>query len=339
MTMNKSFQFLAIIWLFSIRLNSLGVPCNTKISTKFPTLATAIPPATIKIGSTVTSASDYVVVIMMTSVAASFVMLFGLPSSVAASSELNQQKNQFVKSSIRSELLLDDNDSGRRDNNFEERYIRVLPKFGIAATTGPIKTYSSSVSNSLSQHSLAMAIRIENKIERDDESFPVVDASNVKFDMNKFKLCYAPKTKDFSRVSLTDISTIYSTRRDEKVGSSYGNKIGSSEKDETASNLETDERADINYVSSHLYIDNLLLGKHWISFSGKYEKISEILCRVVWERSWLDNSRKEDGPTGGDEMGRHIHPELVQFLGKRFIFPNSDKFPDLYSVYSPCLFR
>ena len=86
---------------------------------------------------------------------------------------------------------------------------------------------------------------------------------------------------------------------------------------------DDDDRENVKTVTCNIYIDNFLFGKKLISFSGKYEKISEILCRVIWERSWVDDSRRENGPSSESEIEKHVQPELVQYIGKNFIFPNS----------------
>ena len=167
------------------------------------------------------------------------------------------------------------------------------------------------------------------------------NAVSVKKDNSKLKLCYAPKTRDFSKIFATDISTIYSTSKVEKIDSNILSDVDKNENNNGKSIIidDDDDRENVKTVTCNIYIDNFIFGKKWISFSGKYVKISEILCRVIWERSWVDDSRREDGPSSESEIEKHVQPELVQYIGKNFIFPNSEKFPDLYSVYSPCIFR
>ena len=154
----------------------------------------------------------------------------------------------------------------------------------------------------------------------------------MKSDLDRLKLCYAPTTKTISKILLSEISTAYSTV---KVG--YNSIVSD---DEGASGTDTDDRVNITSVSSHLFIDNFMLGKYWISFSGEYEKISEILCRVIWDKIWIDkNSDRNTGPSRFEETEKHVQPEFVQSVGKQAFFSNSKNNPDLYSVYSPCIFR
>ena len=70
--------------------------------------------------------------------------------------------------------------------------------------------------------------------------------------------------------------------------------------------VDNDDRDNVNSVTSHIYLSNPILGNHWISFQGKYEKISEILCRVTWENIWMDSSLKIDGPSGMFENDKQI---------------------------------
>jgi hypothetical protein len=175
------------------------------------------------------------------------------------------------------------------------------------------------------------------------EKFLIPSEAQINTEAKKFKLCYAPTTRKISNILLTDISTVYTTEKVKSPESIIDKTMteNSIEKKNKINedNADSDDRNNIESVSSHLFISNSVLGSHWISIKGKYEKISEILCRVTWESIWLDNSSQKSGPSGFSEIEKHENPELVQFLGSKLAFPNSSKFPDLYSVYSPCLFR
>lgn len=176
------------------------------------------------------------------------------------------------------------------------------------------------------------------------EKFLIPSETQINAEAKKFKLCYAPTTRKVSNILLTDISTVYTTEKVKSPESIIDKTMTTENSIEKKNklnedNADSDDRNNIESVSSHLFISNSVLGSHWISIKGKYEKISEILCRVTWENIWLDNSSQKNGPSGLSEIEKHENPELVQFLGSKLAFPNSSKFPDLYSVYSPCLFR
>ena len=163
----------------------------------------------------------------------------------------------------------------------------------------------------------------------------------MKSDLDRLKLCYAPKTKTISKIFISEISTAYSTIKEDSdaiVSDEEGGNVTADNNDD--SDTDNDDRINIASVTSHLFIDNFILGKYWISFSGDYEKISEILCRVKWEKIWIDaNADKKSGPSRFEETEKHVQPELVQSVGKQLFFSNSKNNPDLYSVYSPCIFR
>jgi hypothetical protein len=174
------------------------------------------------------------------------------------------------------------------------------------------------------------------------EKFLIPTETQINTDAKNYKLCYAPTTRKISDIFLTDISTVYTTEKvqsESEVDKTNTEKNGEKVNKIIEENADSDDRNNIESVSSHLFISNSLIGSHWISIQGKYEKISEILCRVTWKNIWLDNSSQKNGPSGILEKEKHENPELVQFLGSKLAFPNSSKFPDLYSVYSPCLFR
>ena len=197
----------------------------------------------------------------------------------------------------------------------------------LTSSNAPSSSYSSSLSSSSSN-----SIIDEISGNRDSQSI-------IKSDLNRLKLCYAPQTKAIGKIFLSEISTVYSTIKGENnikiLNNNNGEMIGDSNNSD-----DDDDRININSVSSHLFFDNFLFGKHWINFSGKYDKISEILCRVVWEKVWVDiNSDRKNGPSDIDKTENHVQPEFVQFIGKKIFFSNSENNPDLYSVYSPCIFR
>jgi hypothetical protein len=159
--------------------------------------------------------------------------------------------------------------------------------------------------------------------------------------LRKFKICHAPTTRTIGNFLLTETSTIYSTDKENNNNNNNDNSNINNEILNTniEDSVDNDDRDNVNSVSSHIYLSNPILGNHWISFQGKYEKISEILCRVTWENVWMDSSLKKDGPSGMFENDKHVLSKFVQFLGEKIIFPNSELFADLYSVYSPCIFR
>jgi hypothetical protein len=176
------------------------------------------------------------------------------------------------------------------------------------------------------------------------EKFLIPTETQINTDAKNYKLCYAPTTRKISDIFLTDISTVYTTEKVKSESESEIDKTNTEKSGEEVNkiieeNADSDDRNNIESVSSHLFISNSLIGSHWISIQGKYEKISEILCRVTWKNIWLDNSSQKNGPSGILEKEKHENPDLVQFIGSKLAFPNSSKFPDLYSVYSPCLFR
>ena len=158
--------------------------------------------------------------------------------------------------------------------------------------------------------------------------------------LRKYKICHAPTTRTIGNLFLTEISTIYSTdnenNNDNKDNKNNNDEISAMNSEDT---MDNDDRDNVKSVSSHIYLSNPILGDHWISFQGKYEKISEILCRVTWKNIWMDSSLKKDGPSGMFENDKHVLSKFVQFIGEKIIFPNSELFADLYSVYSPCIFR
>ena len=155
--------------------------------------------------------------------------------------------------------------------------------------------------------------------------------NQAKLDSRKYRLCHAPTTRKFFDLLLMDTATVYISERDDGTGSEQYTR--------NADDVDYDNRENIRQISSHLFFSNPIVGSHWISVKGSYEKISEILCRVSWQKIWLDNSSQKNGPTDLADTEKHIMPQLVQLAGENLIFPNSATFPDLYSVYSPCLFR
>ena len=159
--------------------------------------------------------------------------------------------------------------------------------------------------------------------------------------LRKFKICHAPTTRTIGNLLLTEISTIYSTDKENNKNNDNNNNISDKKISSTniEDNVDNDDRDYVNSVTSHIYLSNPILGNHWISFQGKYEKISEILCRVTWENIWMDSSLKKEGPSGMFENDKHVLSKFVQLIGEKIIFPNSELFADLYSVYSPCIFR
>lgn len=147
----------------------------------------------------------------------------------------------------------------------------------------------------------------------------------------KYKLCHAPATKKLFNLFLIETATVYISERDDEIGSDQYSM--------NANDVDYDNRENIRQISSHLFVSNPIVGSHWINIKGSYEKISEILCRVTWQKIWLDSSSQKNGPTNLADTEKHILPQLVQLAGENLIFRNSATFPDLYSVYSPCLFR
>jgi len=148
------------------------------------------------------------------------------------------------------------------------------------------------------------------------------DESNTKstpYNQNKWKLCYAPQTKNLGNILLTDLSTVYA----------YDDEMDDN-------NMAT--RIENNGVSSHIFYKNLFFNG-WINISGEYQDVDGFICRVIWKDLWVDFSSKEIGPTNKEDEKNHILPKLLQSLGNKMIFEKSSKFPDLYSVYSPCLFK
>lgn len=158
-----------------------------------------------------------------------------------------------------------------------------------------------------------------------------VTDNQATLDSRKYRLCHAPTTRKFSDLLLMDTATVYISER--------GEGIGSEQYTGDVDEVDYDNRENIRQISSHLFFSNPLIGSHWISAKGSYEKISEILCRVSWQNIWVDNSSQKNGPTDLADKDKHIMPQLVQLAGENFIFPHSATSPDLYSVYSPCLFR
>ena len=207
------------------------------------------------------------------------------------------------------------------------------------------KTFNSRKDNINSVIIFADAGTVTAQLPYTDSESPSVNAldsiqaaleSEKAVKLRKFKICHAPTTRTIGNLLLTETSTIYSTDKDNNNNNNNNNEILNKNIEDSVDN---DDRDNVNSVTSHIYLSNPILGNHWISFQGKYEKISEILCRVTWENIWMDSSLKKDGPSGMFENDKHFLSKFVQFIGEKIIFPNSELFADLYSVYSPCIFR
>jgi hypothetical protein len=236
------------------------------------------------------------------------------------------QNNGFQKSSKKSLKAT--------DAKFDNQFMTVDGTFILAISNGR-------EDNIVTNQALKSGVLTEGGIEK----FLIPSETEINKEAKHFKLCYAPTTRKISNIFLTDISTVYTTEKEKsellesEIGKTNTEKGRKKTDKINEENNNSDDRNSIKSVSSHLFISNSLIGSHWISIQGKYEKISEILCRVTWENIWLDNLSQKNGPSGILEKEKHENPELVQLLGSRLAFPNSSKFPDLYSVYSPCLFR
>ena len=247
---------------------------------------------------------------------ASLVIIFGLPSC-SRSEEKYLNQGHISTSSTRSYEL-----SSQKGLIYENL---ILPK----------KIYTRNIMNSVIIFADAGITQLPDTVLpplNAIESIQTTLDSEKAMKMRKFKLCHAPTTRTIGNILLTDTSTVYSSDKENnnEILNSYIEK---------REDIDSDDRTNIKSVSSHIYLSNPIFGNHWITFQGKYEKISEILCRVTWENIWMDSSLKKDGPSGILETDKHVLSKFIQFLGEKVIFPNSILYADLYSVYSPCIFR
>ena len=245
---------------------------------------------------------------------ASLVIIFGLPSC-SHSDERHFNQGHVASTNSQSYDLL--NHGGMAVENFlfpKTIYIRDIMNSVLIFSDAGIAQLPDSDSPTL----LNAVENIQTAID-----------SEKAIKLRKYKLCHAPTTRTIGNFLLTDTSTVYSS---DKEVDSEAPKI-------SIEDIDSDDRTNIKAVSSHIYLSNPILGNHWVSFRGRYEKISEILCRVTWENIWMDSSSKKDGPSGISETQKHVLSKFVQLIGEKVIFPNSELFADLYSVYSPCIFR
>ena len=246
---------------------------------------------------------------------ASLVIIFGLPSCSRSEEKYLNQGHISTSSTQSSE-------SSSQKGLIHENL--VLPK----------KIYNRNIMNSVIIFADAEITQLPDPVLpplNAIESIQTTLDSEKAMKMRKFKLCHAPTTRTIGNFLLTDTSTVYSSDRE----INYEILNNNIEKE----SIDSDDRTNIKSVSSHIYLSNPIFGNHWITFQGKYEKISEILCRVTWENIWMDSSLKKDGPSGILETDKHVLSKFIQFIGEKIIFPNSILYADLYSVYSPCIFR
>ena len=246
---------------------------------------------------------------------ASLVIIFGLPS--CSRSEENYSNQGHISTAYTQSY-----DSLRKNGLVNEH--SVVPK----------KIYNRNIMNSVIIFADAGITQLPDSISpplNAIESIQTTLEAEKAMKMRKYKLCHAPTTRTIGNFLLTETSTVYSSDKENN------NDVLNSNIDKE--DIDSDDRSNIKSVSSHIYLSNPILGNHWITFQGKYEKISEILCRVTWENIWMDSSLKKDGPSGILESEKHVLSKFIQFIGEKIIFPNSNLFADLYSVYSPCIFR
>ena len=246
---------------------------------------------------------------------ASLVIIFGLPSCSRSEEKYPNQGHMSTSSSRSYESF--------SQNGLVNEHLVV-----------PMKIYNRNIMNSVIIFADAGITQLPDPVLpplNAIESIQTTLDSEKAMKMRKYKLCHAPTTRTIGNFLLTETSTVYSSDKE------INNDILNNDIEEEG--IDSDDRSNIKSVSSHIYLSNPILGNHWITFQGKYEKISEILCRVTWENIWMDSSLKKDGPSGMLETEKHVLSKFIQFIGEKIIFPNSNLFADLYSVYSPCIFR
>jgi hypothetical protein len=266
---------------------------------------------------------------------ASLIIIFGLPSCSRSEEMTSHQSHITAANSLghhslpHNGLNFKNSDLPKRVNSRKDNINSVII-FAVAETVTGTAQLPDSGSESPPVNAL--------------DSIQAALESEKAVKLRKFKICHAPTTRTIGNLLLTETSTIYSTDKEynnynndnKNDNSNNNNEVLNTNIEDSADN---DDRDNVNSVTSHLYLSNPILGNHWISFQGKYEKISEILCRVTWANIWMDSSLKKDGPSGMFENDKHVLSKFVQFIGEKVIFPNSELFADLYSVYSPCIFR
>jgi hypothetical protein len=104
-------------------------------------------------------------------------------------------------------------------------------------------------------------VKVEKISNRDESS-----TKSTPYNQNKWKLCYAPQTKNLGNILLTDLSMVYA----------YDDEMDDNNKSTRIKN---------NGVSSHIFYKNLFFNG-WINISGEYQDVDGFICRVIWKDLW-----------------------------------------------------
>lgn len=90
---------------------------------------------------------------------------------------------------------------------------------------------------------------------------------------------------------------------------------------------------------SYVRYESPLFQTGWLNTAGRVERVADALCRVVWDRIWLDWNSEAEGPTGAADTAKHVLPDLVQAVGARGFVEGVSRFPVLYLDEDLCVFQ
>ena len=97
---------------------------------------------------------------------------------------------------------------------------------------------------------------------------PCSPAALASFSRGKWQVCYAPHIRILEKVTLTKYDVYYEFIQSE------------------------------NKMISYVRYESPVFQKGWLNTSGRVESVSDSICRVVWDKIWLDWNTLEQGPTG-----------------------------------------
>jgi hypothetical protein len=139
-------------------------------------------------------------------------------------------------------------------------------------------------------------------------SAPCSEAALKRFSTGTWQVIYAPHIRILEKFTFTTYDVSYSFRNDGTMVS-Y-----------------------VRYASP-------LFQSGWLNTAGRVERVTDVVCRVVWDQIWLDWNSEAQGPSGASETDAHVLPGLIQSVGERGFVEGVSRFPVLYLDDDLCVFE
>ena len=110
-------------------------------------------------------------------------------------------------------------------------------------------------------------ICLDSLIASNPTPMPCSPSALAKFSQGKWQVCYAPHIRILEKVTLNTYDVYYEF-------------------------IPTEDK-----MISYVRYDSPVFQKGWLNTSGRVESVSDNVCRVVWDKIWLDWNTLEQGQT------------------------------------------